>query len=189
LRTTFEEHLQQAAIQAVKAIPANETPDVYVVSLLVYDEDDDPRQPTLTIGYNTETRVQQILAAQRGSTLLPAGPPTDEAEASWNYAFWLQSELAVVASSTQDPVGVLLRNEWIKNSGLASDEQITQAFVNACVRLARHLHATGLIDKTFGRPIPVLVHELEYYDAIANQAATANPPSVAADFIAWVRNQ
>ena len=186
---TFEDHLQQIATQAISATSANETPDIYVVSLLVYDEDDDPNRPTLTIGYNTETRVQQILAAQRGSTLLPAGPPTDDAEARWNYAFWLQNELAVIASGTHDPIGARLRDEWIRSGGVESHEQITSAFVNACVRLARNLHATGLIDKTFGRPIPVLVHELEYYDVIADQAAAANPPGVAADFIAWVQNQ
>ena len=95
LPMTFQDHLRQVATQAVTSISASAAHDVYVVSFLVYDEDDDPRRPTLTIGYNTETRVQQILAAQPGSELLPAGAPTDEAEARWNYAFWLQNELAV----------------------------------------------------------------------------------------------
>jgi hypothetical protein len=40
----------------------------------------------------------------------------------------------------------------------------------------------------FGRPIPVLVHELEYYDAIAMQNLAANPPGVADDFIRWCRD-
>ena len=75
----------------------------------------------------------------------------------------------------------------VEPTGLAFDPE-GSAFVSACVRLARHLHAIGLIDKTFGRPIPVLVHELEYYDAIADQAAAANPPGVAADFITWVQS-
>jgi len=59
----FQDHLQQVASKAVAAISASEAPDVYVVSLLVYDQDDDSRRPTLTIGYNTETQVRQILAA------------------------------------------------------------------------------------------------------------------------------
>jgi hypothetical protein len=137
-----------------------------------------------------------------------AEAPTDEAEARWNYAFWLQNELAVIGDSTRDPVGAQLRDQWIKDSGLWFDEpeaapvdapdawdavepmadQITQRFVQACVQLANQLHADGLIQKIFGRPVPVLVHEVEYYDAIADQAEAANPPGVAADFVTWVRN-
>jgi hypothetical protein len=205
---TFQDHLLQVATQAVTSISASAAHDVYVVSFLVYDEDDDPRRPTLTIGYNTQTQVQQVLAAQPGSELLPAGAPTDEAEARWNYAFWLQNELVVIGDSTRDPVGAQLRDQWIKDSGLWFDEpkaapvdapdawdavepmadQITQRFVQACVQLANQLHADGLIQKSFGRSVPALVHEVEYYDAIADQAEAANPPGVAADFATWVRN-
>jgi hypothetical protein len=39
---TFQDHLQQVATQAVTSISANEAHGVYVVSFLVYDEDDDP---------------------------------------------------------------------------------------------------------------------------------------------------
>ncbi|WP_236796083.1 hypothetical protein [Amycolatopsis sp. GM8] len=186
MRTTFENHLQHTATQAISAIPATETSDIYVVSLLVEDEDDDPSRPTVTIGYNTEARVQQMLAAQRGSTLLRAGPPADHAEARWNYAFWLQNQLAV---SSQDAAGAHLRGEWIRSLEVESEEQVSQRFVDVCVRLAGHLHTTGLIEAIFKRPIPVLVHELEYYDAIAEQAVAANPPGLAADFIAWVQHQ
>jgi hypothetical protein len=208
LPVTFQEHLRQAATEAVTFIPAGEAHDVYVVSFRVYDEEDDPRRPTLTIGYNTHTQLQEILAAQPGSTLLPAGAPTDPAEARWNYAFWLQNELAVIGDSTRDPVGAQLRDQWIRNSGLWYDEpeaapvdapdawdaiepmadQITQRFVQACVQLANQLHADSLNQKIFGRPVPVLVHEVEYYDAIADQAEAANPPGVAADFVTWVRS-
>jgi hypothetical protein len=38
----------------------------------------------------------------------------------------------------------------------------------------------------FGRPIPVLIHELEYYPQIARQTERANPPGLAADFARWV---
>jgi hypothetical protein len=122
LPMTFQDHLRQVATEAVTSIPASEAHDVYVVSFLVYDEDDDPRRPTLTIGYNTKTRVQQVLAAQPGSELPPAGATTDQAEAHWNYAFWLQNELAVIGDSTRDPIGAQLRDRWIKDSGLWFDE-------------------------------------------------------------------
>jgi hypothetical protein len=205
---TFQAHLRQAATEAVTSIPARKAHDAYVVSFLVYDEEDDPRRPTLTIGYNTQTRVHQVLAAQPGSELLLGGGAVDPAEARWNYAFWLQNELAVIGDSIRDPVGAQLRGQWVYNSGLWYEEpeaapvdapdawdavepmadQITQRFVQACVQLANQLHADGLIGKVFGRSVPVLVHEVEYYDAIADQAEAANPPGVAAEFVAWVRN-
>jgi hypothetical protein len=37
--------------------------------------------------------------------------------------------------------------------------------------------------------VPVLIHELEYYEQIARQTEAANPPGLADDFAAWVRDQ
>ena len=68
--------------EALATIPGSEAPSIYVVSLFVYDEDDDPRQPTLTAGYNT-------IDQWRSSTPSASSPQ----EAKWNFAFWLQNEL------------------------------------------------------------------------------------------------
>ncbi|MFI9064327.1 hypothetical protein ACIGQE_21050 [Streptomyces sp. NPDC053429] len=53
---TFHDHLQHLAENAFASIPAAEADDIYVVSFFIDNEADDPRQPTLTIGYNTETQ-------------------------------------------------------------------------------------------------------------------------------------
>ncbi|MFJ9041099.1 hypothetical protein ACIRF8_31585 [Streptomyces sp. NPDC102406] len=50
---TFHQHLQHLAESALASIPAAEAADIYVVSFSIDDEDDDPRRPALTIGYNT----------------------------------------------------------------------------------------------------------------------------------------
>jgi len=55
--------------------------DIYAVSLFVYDMADNPCRPTVTLGYNTEKQVKAIIANA-----------SDEQEARWNYAFWLQNE-------------------------------------------------------------------------------------------------
>lgn len=109
-------HLHLAVIHALALVPPADLPGVYAVSFLIYDEEDDPRRPTLTIGYNTEDRVRQALAVQPGSDLLPAGRPSDEGEARWNYAFWLQNELAVIGHSTRDPAGARLCEAWPRRS-------------------------------------------------------------------------
>jgi hypothetical protein len=38
----------------------------------------------------------------------------------------------------------------------------------------------------FGRAIPVLIHELEYCDEIAEQNVRANPDGLADDFARWI---
>jgi hypothetical protein len=200
--TTFHDHLHRVATEAVTSIPATEAGDIYALSFFVDYED--PRQSTLTIGYNTQTRVRQILADQPGSELIADAVPIDEAEARWGYAYWLRNRLAVIGDSSTDPVGARLRERWIKDSGLWFDEfgdtraamlailplqkQIVERFVEACVQLASWLHSDGVIQRVFGRPIPILLYD-EYYDPLDDQIEAANPPGVAADFMAWFRSR
>ncbi|MCW2916692.1 MAG: hypothetical protein JWN52_4760 [Actinomycetia bacterium] len=192
---TFLGHLHDVAVNAFSSIPTDQARDIYAVSFLIDNIDDDPRLPTLVIGYNTETQVQQTILAGRAS-----GP----AEARWNYAFWLQNQLTVIGDPTRDPAGAAAREKWIKDLGLWYDEpaddadwltavgplaqQIEVHFNQACSQLARTLHTTGVITATLGRPVPVLVHELEYYEQIARRTEAANPPGLADDFTAWVRS-
>ncbi|MFG2417825.1 hypothetical protein ACGFWD_02020 [Streptomyces sp. NPDC048448] len=190
---TFADHLQCQATKGIASIPAADAHDIYGVSFFIDNEDDDPRQPVLTIGYNTEAQVSRTL------------PDTaDPAEARWNYAFWLQNELTLIGNRSSDPVGAATRDEWIRELGLWYDDpvdasdwvtavgalaaQIEGQFNQACCRLARSLHATGVIEKYVGRPVPVLVHELEYYEGIARRTEAANPSGLADEFTAWVRN-
>src|SRR5205085_12098977 len=84
--TDLAEHISRTALEALDAIPVEERPGTYVVSFFVYDEDDDPRRPTVTVGFNTEADV-----AYETSTY-----STDEDEARWNYACWRQNRLAIV---------------------------------------------------------------------------------------------
>jgi hypothetical protein len=184
---TFQDHLQTRATRAISSITAAEAKDIYVVSFFIDNEDDDPRQPVLTIGYNTEDQFRRSIA-----------DASDEAEARWNYAFWLQNDLAVIGDLTRDHEGATARHRWISELGLWYDEpadpedwmatvgpiaaQIEGNFNQACVRLARHLHDAGVIEGAIGRRVPVIVHELEYYEGIARRTEAANPPGLADDF-------
>ncbi|MEU3743773.1 MULTISPECIES: hypothetical protein [Streptomyces] len=178
---TFQDHLRSLATQAITSISAAEAADIYVISFFIDNERDDLRQPTLTIGYNTE--------AQFRSTIADA---SDEAEARWNYAFWLQNELTIIGDLTRDPDGAAARHQWISELGLWYDEPthpedwmttvgptaelIEANFNQACVQLARDLHKEGVIKSAIGKPVPVILHELEYYEGIARRTEAANPP-------------
>ncbi|MCX4672434.1 hypothetical protein OG453_38265 [Streptomyces sp. NBC_01381] len=116
----------------------------------------------------------------------------------------LPDDGTVVGDLTSDPAGATARQEWITELGLWYDEptdladwdsvigplaaQIEARFNQTCCQLARTLHATGVIERSVGRTVPVIVHELEYYEAIARQTEAANPPGLADAFTSWVRN-
>lgn len=191
---TFIEYLQHQATTAIASIPIKDANEIYAISFWIDDEDDDPRRPILIIGYNTESQVKQTILEGRAS---------DPAEARWNYAFWLQNQLAVIGDRTHDPVGAAAREAWIKELGHWYDEpateadrltsigplaqQIEAAFNRACCDLSLTLHSTGVLTAALGRSVPVLVHELEYYEQIALRTEAANPSGLADAFITWVR--
>jgi hypothetical protein len=114
----------------------------------------------------------------------------------------LQNDLGVLASTERDPDGARLLEEWIRDLGLwYSDEeedadfdaameqghQITSRFVELLVELTQQLHEDGTIARVFGRAIPVLIHETEYYDQIAEQNLRANPDGLADEFARWIQ--
>lgn len=156
--------------------------DIYVVSLFVYDEDDDPRKPTVTLGYNTLT---QMNSQQEYSW--------DERDAKWNYAFWLQNnEWDFGYGKTRKYI-----KDWMKENHLDQvkgkdiyDEQlqqITKSFVQVLIEVVQELHRSGFMIEQFGKEIPVLIHELEYYDEIARQNTEANPSVALDDFVQFCK--
>lgn len=157
--------------------------DIYAVSLFVYDEDDDPCQPTVTLGYNTLSNYMSY-----GEDL------EDEEEAleiKWNYAFWLQNcELEFGTGESRKIV-----QEWLEENGFPCDSleeedyeeedlyEVTEAFIDVLVEVVQELHSSGFIQEQFGKEIPVIIHELEYYDEIARQNQRANPAETIEEFL------
>jgi hypothetical protein len=193
----FELRACQELSAAIDAIPPDIAADIYALSLYVFDWNDDPRRPMVQLGYNTGAQVQA--STPRGDPG-PGSPfAANTQEAKWNFAFWLQNELVLIGG-VETPSGVLLEQvlksegKWYSDEEIESDAEhtyaldplITSRFVTMLVGVVRHLHADGVIVRNFGRPIPVLVHELEYYGAIARQNERANPGEVANEFVTWI---
>lgn len=152
-----------------QAISQWEEKDIYAISLYIQDEEDDPCRPTVTLGYNTEEQVTKALS-----------DASDEQEARWNYAFWIQNEeLCWGRGGTEKDV-----REWIAEKGFEQEDEyeITEAFVELLVDIVSDLHQSGLLKNKFGKEIPVLIHELEYYDAIAEQNIWANGKELVSGF-------
>lgn len=184
----FEQFSSTEISRALANIDAPTVPDIYALSFFIEDKDDDPRYPVLKLGYNTLTHFTESTAWA-----------SDAEEAKWNFAFWLQNDLACIGGPGT-PGGELFA-EWMTAQGLwYTDEEenadfdrctrlgsaMTACFVEAAVRIARTLHANGTIRQYFPQPVPILVHELEYYDEIARQTQSANPPGLAQAFENWI---
>ena len=165
---------------------------IYAISFYVYDQDDDPRSPSVMLGYNTWEHWQASISLA-----------SDVQEAKWNYAFWPQNCASLIGG--EDDLGPnALHIEWIENLGLSYTDQeeerdlaraqklgekITREFVEMLVSISRRLHTEGVIENTLSQAVPIIIHELEYYHEIANQTERANPPGVAHEFTSWVRGE
>jgi hypothetical protein len=188
----FALQLRSFVERALEELDVDTRRDVYAVSFFVYDECDDPRRPTISISVNTNSHWRKSFHHDSEST-----------EARWNYDYWPQEHLAVFGDSDDESAAVV--REWIVARGLwfsddeVSDDSrsiqhierfqaITTAFVEVACRVVTELHDQGAVVRLFGRPVPILVHEIEFYDEIANQTERCNPPGLAAEFADWVRS-
>ncbi|MEV0774452.1 hypothetical protein ACIBLA_33910 [Streptomyces sp. NPDC050433] len=201
--TAFQEHMRRAGERALEAVPAPLRAEIYVISFRIWRHDSlDSRHPYLAIGYNTESEVRRVLAAQRD-------PGSDPGEVRWSYAYWLLDETTGIVGHgpepTDDPAGAALHLAEIKELGLwyeesdhedadgeeqsARDELLTAHFDDACLDLARHLHASGKLTEVLGRPVPIVPFDMYRAGYEPDLAETANPPEVVADYLAWARAQ
>lgn len=161
--------------------------DIYAISLFVHDECDNPCQPTVTLGYNTESQVKENISK------------TSDEEARWNYAFWLMNnylyfgsgETAEIVRNWINDIGMsyydnddpVWGNDEIFDEILEKTEGITKAFVNVLICIVKEIHEQGILTQKFGKEIPIIIHELEYYEEIAQQNVEANGEKLVKDFV------
>jgi hypothetical protein len=182
----------KAAIEEIDPATASE---VYALSFWKTNDNDDPRYPEIIVSYNTESQVND----QRENA-------ADEHEARWNYAFWLQDDLLIVGGEDdQDYLSWLQStpfydsDESVEAAETNNDtetlavqdsnaEHIQGLFIENIIAIANRLHQDGVIGAKFNKPIPILLHELEYYDLPIGWTKRANPPSYLTDFLQWYQS-
>jgi len=184
--------------EAVQGGEPQSAADIYALSFYLWGEEDDPRRSILEVSYNTVARYKSCVPGPDKKSGRPVA--SSDAEAKWNYAFWLQKPILVIGTGDdpKDEIGIKLRQEWIAKQGLSYtdeeeeedfdrtlelDQQIERRFWQTCTRVARRLHDDGLITSTFGRAIPIIVHDLDFDDDSFDHTRNANPDGVAADFL------
>ena len=194
----FADMVFQKTAAALARLPEEIRDDVYALSFWVMGGDE--WLPGLSVSYNTCGQFE----GKKGETL------HQDDEAKWNYAYWLQDEAELLG------VDAYRNNQelqtWLANAPFAYTEEqyeamfdgddedessgtdeksgeFYQAFVETQIAVVQRLFAEGVIAGTFGKNIPVLVHELEYYDAPLLWTERANPEGLADEFLSYWRSQ
>ena len=177
---------------AILSIDDKFTNEIYALSLWYYIDNDDPRLPKIEFSFNTKSNVTQSIAQA-----------SDENEAKWNFAFWLQNTLTEIGGENDE----LLKN-WFKTTPyyysdidksiarrddkfydriLVKASEFCDGFIEEIILLVHRLFSDKVIEKKFGQNIPILIHELEYYDKPINWTLRANPNGLVDDFVNWTR--
>lgn len=124
-------------------------------------------------------------------------------EERWNYAFWPQIETAIVDTYEGNEGAQLLLN-WYKEQGIqnigyeapwnSQDEKANigpvgySELVMIGAGIAKRLQEEGVIEKIFGRRLPIIIHDLEYGWQSLEATRIANPHGQAKDFFTWIEN-
>ena len=54
------------------------------------------------------------------------------------------------------------------------------------IDIVKEIHNEKILTAKFGKELPILIHELEYYDQIAEQNIEANSEELVKDFSDWI---
>lgn len=174
-----------------KEIQTWNAPDIYAISFFVctneaYSYRGFNNVAEWAISYNTEADCND------------AGPFDEE---RWNYAFWNQNTTYIIDPDNPNKFIDMLfdwyEEQGITNIGEENEDEMYDEDMNyigkgpagyyelleMAANVARKLHAEGVIKEQFGKDIPIIVHELEYYDLICEVTKKANPNGQADVFL------
>ena len=186
-----DEYLQQIEEEiyqkAVDAIASWNEPDIYVVSFYFWEDGQNPCKPRLSIGFNTESHYREVSEGMEREDYL--------FDYRWNFAWWLQNNDAVQYGC--DPQSAELVRKWVGSCGvfyfdkygecpdikdnedeLNKYQAMEDAFINMLVRVVQRIHKEGILTSRFGKELPIIIHELEYYDEPLKINLAANGPEL-----------
>ena len=191
-KNEFTEKSYNKLKSAINNIDSHILDDIYALSLWFSIDEDDPRYPVISVSYNTISNYRENI--QRAS---------DEMEAKWNFAFWLQDEIEELGGQNDEDL-----KKWFETSNYfySDDEKemaeedkelydkisdmeddFCDAFIDEIILNVQQLFANKIIENKFGKSIPVLVHELEYYDKPVGWTIKSNPKGLVDEFVNWTK--
>ncbi len=155
--------------------------DIYAISFFVYSN-----EAYTYRGFDNVT--EWYISYNTESDCAGAGQFDEE---RWNYAFWRHNETPIFYSDSPNELTDMLfdwyEEQGITNIGEENDNDVCPAgcyeVMQMAANVAKKLHADGVIKEQFGKDIPIIVHELDYYDLIGEITKEANPDGQAKVFL------
>jgi len=169
--------------------------DIYAVSFFVYANE--------TYEYNGYSNVTQFSVSY--NTENDCNGADELSEERWNYAFWRQDETPVIEANKENE-GIKILFDWYEENGIDNigyedcdncyDTEMIYIgkgpvgyyeLLSEITAVANKLQNSGFIKNKFGRPIPIIIHDLEYPWYIIEATKKANPNGEADVFLAAMR--
>ncbi|MEV0189275.1 hypothetical protein AB0I39_12180 [Kitasatospora purpeofusca] len=185
---TFGAHLLRASTGILERLPGPVRAEVYVLALNIWRVDADDRHPYVDIGHNTESQYRKAADA-------------DAEEARWFYAHWILDGFDRLGNVPEDQVGGALWEAEAGRLGLwydgpfdldrrlddpavaAQANGLRRHFHASVIDLARRLNETGTVERIFGRPLPVVVFDMDSPGWEEEATVAANPPELITGFL------
>lgn len=170
--------------------------DIYAISFFLYANISNQYNgyanvTNFTVGFNTEG---------------DCGNTDDLSEKRWNYAFWRHDGIPIIDADTPNE-GIRILFEWYKEKGIDNigyedytacyDERMRYIgkgpvgyyeLLMEVATVAKEIQNSGLIEKKFGKKIPIIIHDLEYPWYVIEANKIANPNGEADTFLAAMKN-
>ena len=168
---------------------------IYAISFFVYANE--------SYEYNGYSNVTEFCVSY--NTENDCNGAGELSEERWNYAFWRQNEIPIFAADDEDE-GMKILFDWYKENGI---DNIGYEDYEACYDskmeyigkgpvgyyellseitvVANKLQSSGFIKNKFGRPIPIIIHDLEYAWYVIEATRKANPNGEADVFLAAMK--
>ena len=185
-RKNFTEKSYEKLKNAIQEIVNEEDrKDVYVLSLCYTCDDEDLRFPKVTLSYNTLSNVKE---------------ESYNADAKWNYDYWLQTEIETIGGkkdkqlkqwfaktpyfySDEENDRAIEEDEDLYDKILKKGDRFTKEFIKEVIALAKRLIDEGEIEKVFTRNIPIIIHQQEFEETPILWTKKANPTKLIKEFL------
>lgn len=166
--------------------------DIYAISFFLdsneaYEYEEYSNVAEFSVSYNAE------------SDCAGAG---DLSEERWNYSYWRQ-DVTPIIEAYDDDEGMEILFQWYQENGI---ENIGYEDPDNCydgegryigkgpvgyyelltevTAVAKDLQESGFIKEHFGKPVPIIIHDLEYSWYVIEATREANPNGEAGAFLA-----
>lgn len=169
--------------------------DIYAISFFVYSNE--------AYEYNGYSNVTKFSVSY--NTENDCNGAGELSEERWNYAFWRQDETPIIDVDNENE-GIKILFDWYKENCI---DNIGYEDYNACyddemryigkgpvgyyellseiTDVAKRLQDSGFVKNKFGKPIPIIIHDLEYTWYIIEATKKVNSNGEADVFFATMK--